>query len=107
MMHGQQNIKFSSGILSRGKVVGARIGEFIAKERKIHRGMFGVQKKAYLNLRTADITFVRPFVKSLRPYRHISGYVKLAGSFHVIRISSLVINLQLRIMQLEHLQTHR
>jgi hypothetical protein len=83
------------------------MGELIAKERKIRCGMFGVPKRAYVNLHTADITLVRPFVKFHSPFRHISVYVKMADRFHVIRISTLVINLQLCTMQLEHLQTHR
>jgi hypothetical protein len=57
-------------------------------------------RKSHLNLYTSDtcIPFVRPFVKFLNPLRQISGYIKLADLFHVIRISSLVINLKLCIM---------
>jgi hypothetical protein len=97
-----------SEILSWGKVTWARMGAFVAKERKVCCRMFGVQNKVYLVLRAADNAVIRLLAKFLSPFRHTSGlYGKMADLFHVIRNSSLVINLPLRIMQLAHFQTHR
>ena len=50
-----------SGILSRGKVAGVRMGAFTAKERHIRCRMFSVQKEAYLNANSADIAVVQLF----------------------------------------------
>ena len=58
-----------SGIPSWGKVAWARMGAFIAKERKIFCRMFGFQNKAYLILHAADIAVIRLLVKFLSPFQ--------------------------------------